>query len=71
MSFRLVDELEEDIVYRSTYERSEVEEFAINAMKGRLEEISFSWILAIEQLEELVDQTASRKCPNITDMFSS
>lgn len=44
----LVDELEEYVVDRSPNVGSEVEEFAVNAVKGGLEEIALSGILGVE-----------------------
>jgi hypothetical protein len=46
--FRFVDEVEEDIVHRSSNEGSQVEELAVYPMQCGLEEVSFSRILAIE-----------------------
>lgn len=48
MSFRLVDELEEDVVDGATNEGSQIEEFAVNSVESRLEEISLPRILAVE-----------------------
>jgi hypothetical protein len=51
--FRLVHKLEEDVVDGTPDERSEVEEFAVDSMQRRLQEVSLSWVLAVEQLEQL------------------
>lgn len=51
VSFGLVDELEEDVVDRASDEGTEVEEFAVDSVKGRLEEVSLAWVLAVEELE--------------------
>ena len=51
VSFSLVDKLEKHVIDRSTDEGSEVEEFAIDSMQGRLEEIPFPRILAVEKFE--------------------
>ena len=56
MTFSLVNELEEYVIYRTAYERSEVEKFAINAMEGSLEEITFSWVLRVEEFEKVEDK---------------
>jgi hypothetical protein len=53
VSLGFIDKLEKDIVDGSTDESSEVEEFPINPVEGRLEEIPFPRILAIEQLQQL------------------
>ena len=60
VSFGLVDELEEDVVDGSTDEGSEIEEATIDSMKGRLEEVSFSGILAVEEFEELEGKGGGR-----------
>ena len=56
MTFSLVDELEEYIIYRTANESPEVEEFAINAMEGSFEEITFSGILRVEEFEKVEDK---------------
>jgi hypothetical protein len=53
VSFRLVDELEEDITDGSPDESSKIEEFAIDAMQRGLEKVSLSWIFTIEKFEKL------------------
>lgn len=53
MPLRLVDELEKDVVDGTSNESAEVEEFAIDTMKGGLEEISFSRIFAVEELKKV------------------
>jgi hypothetical protein len=52
-SLSLVNELEEDVVDRTTNVRAEVEELSVDAMKGGLEEIAFSWVLGVEKLQQL------------------
>ena len=47
-TLRFIDELEEHVVDRSPNVGSEVEEFAVNAVKSRLEEIALSGVLGIE-----------------------
>jgi hypothetical protein len=56
MTFSLVDELEEYVVYRTTNESSEVEKFAIDAMEGSFEEITFSGVLRVEEFEKVEDK---------------
>ena len=51
--FRLVNETEEDVVNLFPDERSETQEFAIDAMKTSLEKVALAWVLAIEQLQQL------------------
>lgn len=53
VALRLVDELEEDVVDRPTDEGAEVEEFAVDSVEGRLEEVALAGILAVEEFEEL------------------
>jgi hypothetical protein len=52
-SLSLVNELEEDIVDRTTDVRAEVEELPVDAMEGSLEEVAFSWVLGVEKLQQL------------------
>jgi hypothetical protein len=53
VSFGFVDELEEYVIDRTTDERSEVEEFAVDSVKGGLEEITLSRVFAVEKFQEL------------------
>ena len=53
MPLRFVDEVEEDIIDRSSDERAEVEEFAVNAVQGRLEEITLARVFRVEEFEEV------------------
>lgn len=53
MSFCVVNEVEEDVIHRATYECSKIEEFAIYAMQSGFKEVSFAWIFAIKQIQEL------------------
>ena len=50
---RLVRVPEKDIVDLFANECSQAEEFAVDAMKDGLEEISFAWIFAVEQFQQL------------------
>jgi hypothetical protein len=43
--------VEEDVVDGAADVGAEVEEFAINTVKGGLEEISFSWVFGVKKLE--------------------
>lgn len=52
-SLGFVCKLEEDVVDRSADEGAEVEEFAVDAVECRLEEITLSGILRVEEVEEL------------------
>jgi hypothetical protein len=56
MTFSLIYELEEYIIYRTANESSEVEKFAINAMEGSLEKITFSGVLRVEEFEKVEDK---------------
>ena len=56
MALSLVDELEEDVVDGPADEGAEVEELAVDAMQGGLEEVALSRVLAVEELEELEDK---------------
>ena len=50
-SFGLVDELKENIVDRSSNERTQVEEFAINSMQGCFQEVTLTRIFRVEQFK--------------------
>ena len=53
MTFSLVNELEKNVIYRTANERPKVEKFAINAMEGSLEKITFPWVLRVEEFEKV------------------
>lgn len=44
MSLRFIDKVKEDVVDRPPNKRTEVEEFPVDAMEGRLEEVALAWI---------------------------
>jgi hypothetical protein len=50
-SFSLVNELKENIVDRSSYERTQVEKLAINSMQCGLQEVTLARIFGIEQFK--------------------
>lgn len=50
---RLVHKLKEDVVDRSSDERSQIEEFAVYPVKGRLQKVSFPGIFGIEKFQKL------------------
>ena len=52
-SLSLVCKMEEDVVDGTTDVRSEVEEFAVDTVKRGLEEVSFSRVFRVEELEQL------------------
>ena len=56
MTFSLVDELKEYVIYRTANEGSEIEKFAIDAMEGSLKEITFSGVLRVEEFEKVEDK---------------
>jgi hypothetical protein len=51
VALRLVDELEEDVVDRAANEGAEVEELAVDAVEGRLEEVSLARVFTVEEFE--------------------
>lgn len=53
MAFRLIDKVEEDVVNASSNGSTKVEEFAVNPMQSRLEEVALARIFRIEELEEV------------------
>jgi hypothetical protein len=54
--FRFVRELEEDIVNGSPDIGPKVEEFAVDSMQRRFQEVSFSRVFGVEKLEQLKDE---------------
>ena len=56
MAFCLVDEVEKDIVDASSDGSTKVEEFAINSVQSGLQEIAFSRVLRIKELEKVEDE---------------
>lgn len=50
-SFCFVDELEEDIIDRTTNVGSQVQEFSVDSVKGGLEEISLSRVFWVKELQ--------------------
>jgi len=53
MSFGFVDKVEENVVDGPSYRGPEIEEFSIDPVEGGLQEIAFSWILRIEEFQEV------------------
>lgn len=53
MPFRLVYEMEEYVVDGAADERTEIKEFAVDAVERRLKEVTLAGILRIEELEEI------------------
>lgn len=56
MTFRLIDKVEEDIVNASSNGSTKIEEFAVNSMQSRLEEVTLARIFRIEEFEEVEDE---------------
>ena len=50
---RFINEIVEDIAYRSANECAVIEEFAIYTMKCSLEEIALSWVLGVKELKKI------------------
>ena len=50
-SFRLVDELEEDIVDGTSDERSQVQELAVDTVECGLEKVSLPRVFRVEQFQ--------------------
>lgn len=55
-SLRLVNELEEDVIYRASNVGPQVQEFSVDPMKGGLEEVSFTRVFGVKQFKELLRQ---------------
>ena len=56
MPFRFVDKVEENIVDRPSNRGPEIEELSVDPVKGGLQKIAFSWILRIEEFQEVQDK---------------
>lgn len=53
MPLGFVDEVEEDVINRPPDERAEVEEFAVDTVKGRFEEVALARVFRVKELEEV------------------
>ena len=51
--FRFIYEVKENVVDRSSYRSPKIEKFSIDSVEGGLQEIAFSWILRIKELQEV------------------
>lgn len=60
--FCLVGELEKDVVDGAADEGPQVEELAVDAVQGRLQEVPFPRIFGVEQLQELEDEAVVDVC---------
>jgi hypothetical protein len=65
MALGLVDELEEDVVDGTSDEGSEVEEFAVDAVEGRFEEVALSRVFRVEQLKKLLKEKRAREASSV------
>ena len=54
--FGFIDEVEENVVDRSSYRGPKVEKFSIDSVEGGLQEIAFSWVLRIEEFQEVQNE---------------
>ena len=50
-AFGLINELEEDIVDRATYVRTEIKEFAVYTVESSLEKVAFAGVFRIKQVQ--------------------
>lgn len=53
MPLSFIDKLEKDVVDGTSNKGSQIEEFAVDAMESGLEEIAFSGVLAVKELEKV------------------
>lgn len=53
VSLLLINKLEKDVVDGASDKGTEVEEFAVDPVKGRLQEIALARILTVKQLQQL------------------
>jgi len=56
MMLRLIYKSVENIIYLFSNVCPEPQEFSVNSVQSRLEEIPLSWILGIEQFQELQNE---------------
>jgi hypothetical protein len=56
VAFRLIDELEKDVVDGSTDKGTEVEELSIDTVEGGLEEVPLPRVLRIEKFQEVQNE---------------
>lgn len=56
MALGFVYELEKDVVDGPSDKRPQIEEFAVNAMKGRLQEVTLPRVLRIKEFEEIQNE---------------
>lgn len=54
--FRFIDKVEENVVDRASYGSPKIEKLSIDSVEGGLEEIAFSWILRIEEFQEVQNE---------------
>jgi len=53
VSLFLINKLEKDVVDGASDKGTQVEEFAVDPVKGRLQEIALARILTVKQLQQL------------------
>lgn len=53
VSFRLIHKLEENVVDRSANIRAQVQEFSIDTMKSRLQEVTLPGIFRVKEVQQL------------------
>ena len=56
MPLRLVYELEEDVVDRSSDEGTQVEKFSIDTVQGRLKKVTFPRVFAVEEFQQVENE---------------
>jgi len=53
VSLRFVDKMEKDIIDRPSNKCAEVEEFAVDTVKGSLEKVALTRVFRVEELEKI------------------
>jgi hypothetical protein len=56
MTLALIDELKKDVVDGATDKGAQIEEFAIDAVKGGLQKVTLAWVFRVKELEEVEDK---------------
>ena len=58
VSFRFVDEPVEQVVHLSSNESAQVEKLPVDAVQNGFQEVPFTWILRVEEVQKLTDEAS-------------
>jgi len=51
--FRFINETQKDVVDLFPYEGAQSQEFPVDAVENRFQEVAFAWIFRVKKLQEL------------------